>query len=154
MIKGVESVTKLMDGIYKASGWTVAYRHSYIDENGKYCAIACVRNEGMLKLSDKLREERKENSEKLIEKAREKRKEEQVLQDKLDKESIEKEDEKTASDKVKKLLDEKMSTSKDDLVYFDDEDMKEIIEIMKQDGSEKSGIKEDVQVGANIDLQI
>ena len=34
LIKGVESATKLMDGIYKASGWSVVYRHSYIDENG------------------------------------------------------------------------------------------------------------------------
>ena len=60
LIKGVESATKLMDGIYKASGWSVVYRHSYIDENGKYSAIACVRNDFMLNMSDKLREERRE----------------------------------------------------------------------------------------------
>ena len=72
LIKGVESATKLMDGIYKASGWSVVYRHSYIDENGKYSAIACVRNDFMLNMSDKLREERRENSEKLIEKTTEK----------------------------------------------------------------------------------
>jgi len=72
LIKGVESATKLMDGIYKASGWSVVYRHSYIDENGKYSAIACVRNDFMLNMSDKLREERRENSEKLIEKTKEK----------------------------------------------------------------------------------
>lgn len=77
LIKGVESATKLMDGIYKASGWSVVYRHSYIDENGKYSAIACVRNDFMLNMSDKLREERRENSEKLIEKTKEKAEQEE-----------------------------------------------------------------------------
>jgi len=72
LIKGVESMTKLMDGINKASGWTVVYRHSYIDENGKYREIAYVRNDFMLNMSDKLRKERRKNSEKLIERAKEK----------------------------------------------------------------------------------
>lgn len=72
LMKGVESISKLMDGIHKASGWRVVYRHSYIDENGKYCQVSCVRNDFMLNLSDKLREERRKNSEKLIEKTKEK----------------------------------------------------------------------------------
>lgn len=155
LIKGVESATKLMDGIYKASGWTVAYRHSYIDENGKYCAIACVRNDFMLNMSDKLREERRENSEKLIEKTKEKaKKEKEELQEKLDKDSIEKEDEKTASNKVEQLLDEKAAISQDGIIYLNDEDMKTIIEIIKEDGTGRSEQKEKTQVGANLDLRI
>ena len=67
LIKGVESMTRLMNSIYSGSGWTVVYKHSYIDENGKYCSTALIRNDYMLNLSDKLREERKKNSEKLLE---------------------------------------------------------------------------------------
>ena len=48
------------------------YQHSYIDENGKYYCRMQGRNDGMLNLSDKLREERRKNSEKLIEKTKEK----------------------------------------------------------------------------------
>ncbi len=72
MIKGVESMTKLAESFTKASGWTTVYRHSYIDENGKYHCIAQTRNDGMLKLSDELREERKKNSKELLEKSKEK----------------------------------------------------------------------------------
>lgn len=155
LIKGVESATKLMDGIYKASGWTVAYRHSYIDENGKYCAIACVRNDFMLNMSDKLREERRENSEKLIEKSKDKaKKEKEELQEKLDKDSNEKADEKTSTNKVEQLLIEKVTTSKDGRIYLDDEDMKTIIETIKKDGTGKSDAKKMTQVGSNLDLQI
>ena len=46
--------------------------HSYIDENGKYHSVGCYRNDFMLNMSDKLREERRKNSEKLIEKLKEK----------------------------------------------------------------------------------
>lgn len=61
MIKGVESMSKLAESLTKASGWTIVYQHSYIDENGKYHCRMQTRNDGMLKLSDKLREERKKN---------------------------------------------------------------------------------------------
>ena len=66
MIKGVESMSKLAESLTKASGWTIVYQHSYIDESGKYHCRMQTRNDGMLKLSDKLREERRKNSEKLI----------------------------------------------------------------------------------------
>ena len=36
MIKGVEAMSKLAESITRASGWTIVYQHSYIDENGKY----------------------------------------------------------------------------------------------------------------------
>ena len=72
MIKCVESMSKLAESIAKATGWTIVYQHSYIDENGKYYCRMQTRNDGMLNLSDKLREERKKNSEKLLEKTKEK----------------------------------------------------------------------------------
>lgn len=56
----------------RASGWTVVYKHSYIDENGKYHSVGHYRNDFMLNMSDKLREERRENAEKLFEKSKEK----------------------------------------------------------------------------------
>lgn len=71
LMKGIESITKFIDGMYKASGWSVVYHHSYIDENGEYRQISRVRNDYMLNLSDKLREERRKNSEKLMEKTKE-----------------------------------------------------------------------------------
>ncbi len=72
LIRGVESAMNLIESINRASGWTVVYKHSYIDENGKYRSIAYLRNDFMLNMSDKLREERRKNSEKLIEKLKEK----------------------------------------------------------------------------------
>ena len=134
LIKGVESATKLMDGIYKASGWSVEYRHSYIDENGKYRAIACVRNDYMLNMSDKLREERKKNSEELIEKTKEKAAG------------------KSAHKKAEKLLEEKISTSKDGTIYLDDTDMKTIIEAAREENAGKPTVKDQPQVGVNLDL--
>lgn len=74
MIRGLESITSMMDGIYKATGKTVVYRHGYIDENGKYCQASRVRNDYMLNLSKKLREERRRNSDKLIKRLRAKKK--------------------------------------------------------------------------------
>lgn len=71
MIKGVEFMTKMVDGIQKAGGQTVVYRHSYIDENGKYCAISYTRNEFGSKMSVKLRKERQVNSAKLLERQKE-----------------------------------------------------------------------------------
>ncbi len=163
MIKGVESMTKLMDGINKASGWTVVYRHSYIDENGKYRAIAYVRNDFMLNMSDKLREERRKNSEKLIEKAKEKAAEkkedvEEMLEEKetakTEEENGEKAEEKSAYDKAEQLINEKVAASKDGMIYLNDTDFRTIIEAAQEDGAGKTTVKEQVQVGANLDLKI
>lgn len=68
LIKGVESAVNMLDSVMNASGWNVVFKHDYIDENGKYRQIALVRNDFMLNMSDKLREERRKNSEKFIEK--------------------------------------------------------------------------------------
>ncbi len=168
MIKGVESMTKLMDGINKASGWTVVYRHSYIDENGKYRAIAYVRNDFMLNMSDKLREERRKNSEKLIEKTKEKAAEkkedvggknhikrlEEKETAKIEEENGEKAEEKSAYDKAEQLINEKVAASKDGMIYLNDTDFRTIIEAAQEDGAGKTTVKEQVQVGANLDLKI
>lgn len=147
MIKGVESATKLMDSIHKASGWSVVYRHSYIDENGKYCAIACVRNDFMMNMSDRLREERRENSEKLIEKTKEKAVEKKnELEETL-------EDETTTLNKAEQLLEEKIADSKDGTIYLYDTDMQTIIEAAKEDNAGKTNTKQQVGVGVNLDLQ-
>ena len=156
MIKGVESMTKLMDGIYKASGWSVVYRHSYIDENGKYSAIACVRNDFMLNMSDKLREERRENSEKLIEKTKEKAAEkEKELQEALEGNKTETEDKKTDGEqekagiiivkentpleKVEQMLLEKLENSENGEIYLDNDDMQKAIEVAKDQEEEQTG---------------
>ena len=174
LIKGVESATKLMDGIYKASGWSVVYRHSYIDENGKYSAIACVRNDFMLNMSDKLREERRENSEKLIEKTKEKAAEkEKELEETLEEnrtEIAEKntdgEQEKsgivtvkgnTLLEKVEQILLEKLENSENGEIYLDDDDMQKVLEAAREQ-EEKEAVKKQGNhanpVGANLDLQI
>lgn len=165
MIKGVESMTKLMDGINEASGWTVVYRHSYIDENGKYRAIAYVRNDFMLNMSDKLREERRQNSEKLIEKTKEKAAEkkeelEETLEEKkddleeiLEVKEVVKEDEPTTLSKVEQLLREKIASSKDGMIYLYDTDIQTIIKAAKEDNAGKANTKQQAQVGANMDLK-
>ncbi len=155
LIKGVESMTKLMDGIHKASGWTVVYRHSYIDENGKYRAIAYVRNDFMLNMSDKLREERRKNTESLIEKAKEKTaKKKEELQENLEEKQIEKQDENSTYSKIEQLLDEKVTASKDGIIYLNDADMKVIISAAKEDNISKSNVKSQLQVGVNFDSKI
>ncbi len=141
LIKGVESMTKLMDRINNASGWTVVFRHSYIDENGKYRETALVRNDFMLNMSDKLREERRQNSEKLIEKSKEKAKEEA------------KEEEKSAHDKAEQLINDKIAASKDGMIYLNDTDFRTIVEAAREDDAGKAHEKEQQKIGANLDLK-
>lgn len=167
LIKGVESMTKLIDSINNASGWTTVFRHSYIDENGKYLQVALVRNDFMLNLSDELREERKENAEKLIEKTKEKSAEnkeklEELLEEKKEEKAEEKSEEESgtkaeddsAYNKVEQLLSEKMTAFEDGMIYLDDTDFKTIMEAIKEDGTGKANTKEEVQVGANLDLKV
>ena len=163
MIKGVESMSKLAEGIAKATGWTIVYQHSYIDENGKYHCRMQTRNDGMLKLSDKLREERKKNSEKLLERAKEKAAEkkeklEETLEEKQAAEAEEVTAEKTeggsAYNKAEQLINEKMAASKDGTIYLNDTDMKTIIEAVQEEDAGKTTVKDQPQVGANLDLKI
>ncbi|MCM1387417.1 MAG: DUF6033 family protein [Bacillus sp. (in: Bacteria)] len=137
LIRGVESAMNLIESINKASGWTVVYKHSYIDENGKYHSVGYYRNDFMLNMSDKLREERRKNSEKLIEKIKEK---------------VEKETE-SSYDKAEQLINEKMAASKDGTIYLNDTDMRTIIEAAKGDNAGKANTTQQEQVGTNMDLK-
>ena len=174
MIKGVESMSKLAESLTKASGWTIVYQHSYIDENGKYHCRMQTRNDGMLKLSDKLREERKKNSEKLLEKSREKAAEKQEeLQEALEGNKTETEDKKTDGEqeksgvivvkentpleKAEQMLLEKLENSENGEIYLDDDDMQKVLEAAREQ-EEKEAVKKQGNhanpVGANLDLQI
>ena len=164
LIRGVESAVNMLESVNKASGWTVVYKHSYIDENGKYRSIAYLRNDFMLNMSDKLREERRKNSEKLIErtkeKAAEKREElEETLKGKAEagntgERTVEKASEGSAYDKAKLLLEEKMTASKDGTIYLNDTDIRTIIEAAQEERAGKIAVKKQPQVGANLDLKI
>ena len=174
MIKGVESMSKLAESLTKASGWTIVYQHSYIDENGKYHCRMQTRNDGMLKLSDKLREERKKNSEKLLEKTKEKAAEKQEeLQETLEGNKTETEDKKTDGEqeksgvivvkentpleKAEQMLLEKLENSENGEIYLDDDDMQKVLEAAREQ-EEKEAVKKQGNhanpVGANLDLQI
>ena len=174
MIKGVESMSKLAESLTKASGWTIVYQHSYIDENGKYHCRMQTRNDGMLKLSDKLREERRKNSEKMIEKTKEKAAEKQEeLQEALEGNKTETEDKKTDGEqeksgiitvkentpmeKVEQMLLEKLENSENGEIYLDDDDMQKVIEAAREQ-EEREAVKKQGNhanpVGANLDLQI
>lgn len=174
LIRGVESATKLLDSMHRASGWTVVYRHGYIDENGKYSSCAYVRNDFMLNMSDKLREERKENSKKLIEKSKEKSvKRKKELQEALDENKSETENIKTGGEleksgitivkestpleKAEQMLLEKLENSENGEIYLDDDDMQKVIEAVREprerETTEKQSNHSNV-VGANLDLQI
>ena len=153
LIKGVEFMTKLMDGIYKASGKTVVFRHSYIDENGKYRAYSCVKSDD--RMSKKLREERRKNFEKFTAKTKEKaakRKEE--LQKSLEEKRAEKREDKTS--KAEKLINDKIFASKDGRIYMDDAEFREILDAMKEDSADtnKANTKEQPAASVNLDLQV
>ena len=174
MIKGVESMSKLAERLTKASGWTIVYQHSYIDENGKYHCRMQTRNDGMLKLSDKLREERRENSEKLIEKTKEKAAEkEKELEETLEENKTEiaekntdGEQEKsgivtvkgnTLLEKVEQILLEKLENSENGEIYLDDDDMQKVLEAAREQ-EEKEAVKKQGNhanvIGANLDMKI
>lgn len=162
LIRGVESAMNLIESINKANGWTVVYKHSYIDENGKYHSVGYYRNDFMLNMSDKLREERRQNSEKLLETQKEKSlKKKEELEEILEKNKSAKSEEeaegkieiKSAYDKVEQLINEKMATSKNGTIYLNDTDMRTIIEATREDNAGKTNPKEQAQVGANLDLQ-
>ena len=161
LIKGVESAVNMLDSVMNASGWSVVFKHDYIDENGKYRQIALVRNDFMLNMSDKLREERRKNSEKLIDKTKEKAAEkkeklEETLEEKKAAKTEETEGkitEKSAQAKAEQLVNEKMAASKDGTIYLNDTDIKTMIEATKEDNAGKANTKQQAGVGANLDLQ-
>lgn len=84
MIKGVEFITKFVDGLYKSTGKVLLYRHSYIDAEGKYRCFSRVKDVRGEKMSATLRKQRQKNSQNLIAKTKanavKKRKQAQNLQ--------------------------------------------------------------------------
>ena len=162
MIKGVESMSRLAEGMAKATGWTIVYQHSYIDENGKYHCRMQTKNDGMLKMSAKMREERKKISEKLFEKTKEKAAEkEKELSETLEEKKEVKEDsadgkieEKSTPNKAEQLLNEKLIASKDGMIYLNDTDIRTIIEAAKEDNAGRENSKQQAGVGANLDLKV
>lgn len=114
LIKGAELAVKRLDSAMHAIGWSVVFKHDYIDENGKYQQICLVRNDFMLNMSDKLREERRKNSEELIEKTKEKAAEKK--------------------EKLEKILEEKKKEAKKDgTIYLNDADIRTIIQTAQKD---------------------
>ena len=159
LIRGVESAMNMIESINKASGWTVVYKHSYIDENGKYHSVGYYRNDFMLNMSDELREERKKNSEKLLEKTKEKaaEKKEKLEEKKAENEekiTEEKAEDDSAYNKAEQLINEKMAASKDGMIYLNDTDIRTIIEAAQEEDAGKTTVKEPAQVGANLDLKV
>lgn len=153
LIRGVETMTRLSDSINNASGWKTVFRHSYIDENGKYCHIALIRNEHGYKMSEKLREERRKNSEKLIEKSKEKAaKKKEELQEALEEKRTDKGEEKTG--KAKEIIKEKIDAARDGMAYMDDSDFKDIIEAIREDKESKTDHQKQTQHGTVLDLRI
>ena len=153
LIKDIERAEQTVGAYYNAIGGVVERSsHWYIDENGEYCHFGYVRRDD--KLNKKLREESQKNSEKLIEKTKEKAaKKQKEFQEKLEEKRTDKEGEPTTPNKAEQLLDGKMAASKDGTIYLDDTDMRTIIEATQADGAGKTTVKEQAQVGANIDLQ-
>ncbi|MDE7300505.1 MAG: hypothetical protein K2N94_17060, partial [Lachnospiraceae bacterium] len=133
-----------------------------------YHSVGYYRNDFMLNLSDKLREERRKNSEELVEKTKEKvaeKKEEleetnrkKQLEEKKEATAedgtAEKADEKAAYHKAEQLINEKMAASKDGMIYLNDTDIRTIIEAAQEDGAGRTAVKEQARVGANLDLKI
>ena len=155
LIRGVESAMNMIDSINKASGWTVVYKHSYIDENGKYHSVGYYRNDFMLNMSDKLREERRKNSEKLIEKTKEKAAEKkEKLEETLEDKKASKTEDESAYSKAEQLINGKMAVFKDGTIYLNDTDIRTIIEAAQKDKANTATVKEQAHVGANLDLKV
>ena len=161
-LKDVESATKWVDNFEKSMGYTAVCRHGYVDENGNFSSFAVVVRKD--EMNEKLRKEAQENAEERIEKSREKARENaEKLEEKAEeaKESEKSEEKKVVKEegtatpnKAEKLLEEKMAASKDGTIYLDDTDMKTIIEAVQEEDAGKTTVKDQPQVGVNLDLKI
>lgn len=165
-LKDVESATKWVDNFEKSMGYTAVCRHGYVDENGNFSSFAVVVRKD--EMNEKLRKEAQENAEERIEKSREKAREnaEQLAEkleekaeeakesEKSEEKKVVKEDETTIPNKAEQLINKKMATSKDGTIYLNDTDMKTIIEAVQEEDAGKTTVKDQPQVGANLDLKI
>ena len=158
-LKDVESATKWVDNFEKSMGYTAVCRHGYIDENGNFSSFAVVVRKD--ELNEKLRKEAQENSEKRIEKSREKTRENaEKLEEKAEEsekpeeKKVVKEDGTTTPNRAEQLLEEKMAASKDGTIYLNDTDIRTMIEAAQEGDAGKTTVKDQPQVGANLDLKI
>ena len=161
-LKDVESATKWVDNFEKSMGYTAVCRHGYVDENGNFSSFAVVVRKD--EMNEKLRKEAQENAEERIEKSREKAREnaekleekaeEAKESEKSEEKKVVKEDGTTTPNKAEQLINEKMATSKDGTIYLNDTDMKTIIEAAREEDAGKTTVKDQPQVGANLDLKI
>ena len=163
LIKGVEAKNKLAEKWNKMTGRTTVFRHDWIDANGEFHSFSqTIRKD---ELNEKLRKEAQENAEKRIEKSREKvRENAEQLAEKLEEKAEEsekseekkvvKEDEITTLNKAEQLFEEKMAASKDGTIYLSDADMKTIIEAAQEENAGKTVVRDQPQVGSNLDLKI
>ena len=161
-LKDVESATKWVDNFEKSMGYTAVCRHGYVDENGNFSSFAVVVRKD--EMNEKLRKEAQENAEERIEKSREKAREnaeklekkaeEAKESEKSEEKKVVKEDGTTTPNKAEQLINEKMAASKDGTVYLNDTDMKTIIEAAQEEDAGKTTVKDQPQVGANLDLKI
>ena len=158
-LKDVESATKWVDNFEKSMGYTAVCRHGYVDENGNFSSFAVVVRKD--EMNEKLRKEAQENAEEQIEKSREKAREnaEQLVKKMAEKaeeseKKVVKEDETTTPNKAEQLLDEKMSESKDGIIYLNDTDIRTIIEAVQEENAGKTVVRDQPQVGSNLDLKI
>ena len=158
-LKDVESATKWVDNFEKSMGYTAVCRHGYVDENGNFSSFAVVVRKD--EMNEKLRKEALENAEEQIEKSREKAREnaEQLVEKMAEKaeeseKKVVKEDETTTPNKAEQLLDEKMSESKDGTIYLNDTDIRTIIEAAQEENAGKTVVRDQPQVGSNLDLKI
>ena len=161
-LKDVESATKWVDNFEKSMGYTAVCRHGYVDENGNFSSFAVVVRKD--EMNEKLRKEAQENAEERIEKSREKAREnaekleekaeEAKESEKSEEKKVVKEDGTTTPNKAEQLINEKMAASKDGTIYLNDTDMKTIIEAAQEEDAGKTTVKDQSQVGANLDLKI
>ncbi|MCI9140733.1 hypothetical protein D7X25_20150 [bacterium 1XD42-8] len=162
LITGVEAKNKLAENWNKMTGSTTVFRHDWIDENGKFHSFSQTKKED--KLNKKLREEAQKNAEKLIkntkEKATEKKKElEETLQrkketEKAGEETAKKTEDGSAYSRAEQLINGKMAASKDGTIYLNDTDIRTIIEAVQEEDAGKTTVKDQPQIGANLDLKI
>ena len=103
------------------------------------------------KTKEKASKNKKELQEELEEKRAEKRAEK--ADEKTD-EKIGGAEETSAYSKAEQLIMEKITASKDGMIYMYDTDMKTMMEAMKEEHGEKTITKERAEAGANLDLQV
>jgi len=152
-LKDIENAQKFVDGYMKAKGSTTKFSHWYVDENGDYSHIAYYEHDNTF--YKKLSEKSRENIEKHIKKTREKAAEKQkAFQEKLEEKRTDKEDEPTVTNKTEQLLNDKMAASKDGTIYLNDTDIRTIIEAAQEVQADKTAMKEQSQIGVNLDLKI